>query len=129
MKESQELKYEIFARLNQGSTKLKPQELRNCIYRGPFNDMLEDLAKNPLLRVLYREENKKKNYQEYILRFLALGNVNEYGSSLKKTFNDYMFKHQNDSEEDIAKCKKIFNSTMDIIKQVFGDTAFTARNR
>lgn len=33
-KESQELKYEIFARLNQGSLKLKPQELRNCIYRG-----------------------------------------------------------------------------------------------
>lgn len=28
-KESQELKYEIFARLNQGSTSLKPQELRN----------------------------------------------------------------------------------------------------
>lgn len=32
-KESQELKYEIFARLNQGSTSLKPQELRNCVYR------------------------------------------------------------------------------------------------
>ena len=34
LKESQELKYEIFSRLNQGSTSLKPQELRNCIYRG-----------------------------------------------------------------------------------------------
>ena len=65
LKESQELKYEIFARLNQGSTKLKPQELRNCIYRGSFNDMLEELANNPLLKVLYREDNKRKNYQEY----------------------------------------------------------------
>ena len=129
LKESQELKYEIFARLNQGSTKLKPQELRNCIYRGPFNEMLEELAKNPLLKILYREENKRKNYQEYILRFFALRNVNDYGSSLKKTFNDYMSKHQNDSEEDINQFKKLFNSTMDIIKQVFGDTAFTAWDR
>ena len=71
LKESQELKYEIFARLNQGSTKLKPQELRNCIYRGSFNDMLEELADYHLLKILYREENKRKNYQEYILRFFC----------------------------------------------------------
>lgn len=129
LKESQELKYEIFARLNQGSTKLKPQELRNCIYRGSFNDMLEELANNPLLKVLYREENKRKNYQEYILRFFALRNHSEYKSSLKKTFNDYMAKHQNDSEEEIQNLKKQFTSTMDIIKQVLGENAFCAYDR
>lgn len=42
-KESQELKYEIFARLNRGAVKLKAQELRNCIYRGTFNNMLEKI--------------------------------------------------------------------------------------
>ncbi len=129
LKESQELKYEIFARLNQGSTKLKPQELRNCIYRGSFNDMLEELAQNPLLTVMFKEENKRKNYQEYILRFFALRNVNDYGSSLKKTFNDYMSKHQNDPEEDIIQYKKTFNNTIDIIKQVLGDSAFTSYDR
>ena len=129
LKESQELKYEIFARLNQGSTKLKPQELRNCIYRGSFNDMLEDLAKNPLLKTLYREDNKRKNYQEYILRFFALRNEGDYKSSLKKTFNDFMAKHQNDSEDEIANFKKNFTSTMDIIKQVLGDNAFCAYDR
>lgn len=128
-KESQELKYEIFARLNQGSTKLKPQELRNCIYRGSFNDMLEELATVPLLKTLYREDNKRKNYQEYILRFFALRNESEYKSSLKKTFNDFMAKHQNDSEEDISNYKKLFTSTMDIIKQVLGDSAFCAYDR
>ena len=40
LKESQELKYEIFSRLNQGAVALKPQELRNCIYRGSFNSMI-----------------------------------------------------------------------------------------
>ena len=42
--EDSELKYEIFARLNQGATKLTPQELRNCLYRGSFNNMLEEIA-------------------------------------------------------------------------------------
>ena len=84
-KESQELKYEIFARLNQGSIRLKPQELRNCIYRGTLNDMIEEIAKtNKYLNELFLEKNKRKNYQEYILRFFALRNFNDYSSSMKK---------------------------------------------
>ena len=130
-KESQELKYEIFARLNQGSTKLKPQELRNCIYRGSFNDMLENIVKynHTNLQKLFIEENKRKQYQEYILRFFALRNFSAYSSSIKKTLNDFMAKHQNDTEEEIADAKKTFNSTFDIIKQVFGETAFCAYDR
>ena len=72
-KESQELKYEIFARLNQGATSLKPQELRNCIYRGSFNKMLEDIAEsNKTLGFLIGTDNKRKNYQETILRSYML---------------------------------------------------------
>ena len=129
-KESQELKYEIFARLNQGSLRLKPQELRNCIYRGSFNNMLEEIAEsNKLLPILFLEENKRKNYQEYILRFYALRNYLEYSTSMTKTMNDYMSKHQNDEEKEIENAKKLFNKTIDIVKQVFGDTAFCVYDR
>ena len=31
------LRYEVFERLNRGSMALNEQELRNCVYRGPFN--------------------------------------------------------------------------------------------
>ncbi len=130
LKESQELKYEIFARLNQGSIKLRPQELRNCVYRGSFNNMIESVAKtNRLLPQLFLEENKRKNYQEYILRFFALRNYLEYSSSLTKTMNNYMLKHQNDSDYEIESAKKLFNKTMDIIKQVLGENAFCAFDR
>ena len=129
-KESQELKYEIFARLNQGSLRLKPQELRNCIYRGSFNNMLEEIAEsNKLLPILFLEENKRKNYQEYILRFYALRNYLEYSTSMTKTMTDYMSKHQNDEEKEIENAKKLFNKTIDIVKQVFGDTAFCVYDR
>ena len=72
LKESQELKYEIFARLNQGSVSLRPQELRNCIFRGTFNNMLEELSGNKYLETLFHDKNNRKSYQERILRFFAL---------------------------------------------------------
>lgn len=129
-KESQELKYEIFARLNQGSLKLKPQELRNCIYRGSFNNLLESIAENnKFLPILFQEENRRKNYQEYILRFFALRNYLEYSLSMTKTMNDYMLKHQNDDEKEIDAAKKLFSKTIDIVKQIFGDTAFCVYDR
>ena len=129
-KESQELKYEIFARLNQGSTSLKPQELRNCIYRGTFNNMLEEIANtNKTLEFLVGTGNKRKNYQENILRYFALKNFQEYSSSISRTLNLFMEKHQNDSDSEIEKYKKEFNSKIDIVKQVLGSDAFFGYDR
>lgn len=129
LKESQELKYEIFARLNQGAISLKPQELRNCLYRGSYNKMLESLAENKYLPVLFLDENKRKQYQERILRFFALRNFTEYKESILKAMNQYMSVHQNADEAEIAESKMLFNRTIDIIKQILGDTAFSAFNR
>ena len=130
LKESQELKYEIFARLNQGSISLKPQELRNCIYRGSFNNMLEEIAfKNKNLAILEGKENKRKSYQEDILRYFALKNFQDYRESLKKTLNLFMEKHQNDNDNEINELKTEFNSKIDIVKQVLGEKAFCAYDR
>ena len=37
----------VFERLNTGGQHLNPQELRNCLYAGPFNDLLIRLASKP----------------------------------------------------------------------------------
>lgn len=130
LKQSSELKYEIFARLNQGAVKLTPQELRNCIYRGTFNNMLDDIAaSNPHLNNLFHDKNNRKSYQERILRFFALSNYHDYQSSMLKTMNSFMERHQNDGEDEIKAAKNKFNSTIDIIKQVLGDNAFMAFDR
>lgn len=130
LKESEGLKYEIFARLNLGSEKLKDQELRNCIYHGSFNDMLEDIAKNnKYLPELFSSDNKRKSYQERVLRFFALRDYNNYKSSMPKTLNYYMSQHQNDLEQDIKKQKDLFTGTIDIIKQILGKNAFLQFDR
>jgi len=52
-RDSQELKYEIFSRLNLGAVKLKDQEVRNCIFRGSFNSMLRRIADTDETRKLF----------------------------------------------------------------------------
>jgi uncharacterized protein with ParB-like and HNH nuclease domain len=37
------LRQTVFARLNTGGIKLEHQEIRNCLYQGPFNELLEKL--------------------------------------------------------------------------------------
>ena len=130
LKQSTALKYEIFARLNQGAVKLNPQELRNCIYRGTFNKMLDDIAAtNPHLHNLFHDDNNRKSYQERILRFFALRNYQDYQSSMLKTMNSYMELHRNDEEDEIKAAKDRFNNTIDIITQVLGNEAFMAFDR
>src|SRR5665213_2159888 len=52
-----ELRYEVFERLNRGSMALNEQELRNCVYRGVFNDLIIQLEKDPAWRKVKGGEN------------------------------------------------------------------------
>ncbi|MCI9626066.1 MAG: DUF262 domain-containing protein [Clostridia bacterium] len=124
-KDSQELKYEIFSRLNQGSISLRPQELRNCIYRGSFNTMLKDIAQNnKLLPLLFHDQNTRSSHEERILRFFVLRDSMILNTTYVNAMNQYMETHQNDSDTDIHKAKILFNGTIDIVKQILGEDAF-----
>lgn len=95
-KDSQDLKYEIFSRLNQGAVSLKPQELRNCLYRGTFNDMLHDIAKsNTNLKELFHDKNSRQNYEERILRFFTLRDISFLKMTYVNAMNNYMKNHCN----------------------------------
>ena len=39
------VRYDLFERLNTGGVVLSPQEIRDCVFQGPFADKLEDWAK------------------------------------------------------------------------------------
>ena len=67
------LKFEIFQRLNSGSVPLNDQELRNCEYRGPYNDLLRKLSKNSEFRSImgFSGEDKRMRDVEYVLRFAS----------------------------------------------------------
>ncbi len=106
-----ELRYELFARLNLGSMSLNPQELRNCLYRGPYNRLLAELELDPtFLRIWHRNEpDKRMKHRELILGFFALVHRKEkYRSPYRLFLNEEMRENQDLRLVNGAQCKREF---------------------
>lgn len=116
--------FTIFHRLNSGGMKLNNQEIRNCIYSGPFNDFLKELDANPEWMIINKmEEPGSYRYtkQEIILRFFAFHDKYEsYSGRLSKFLNDYMSDYRYPTESFISEKRNLFNRVVDIVyKSVF----------
>jgi hypothetical protein len=128
-KESEEnLRFEIFERLNTGAMPLNDQELRNCINRGSYNDLLIDLAKDPdymYLMGLKAQEKRMKDV-EYVLRFAAFYHSNylNYKPSMAKFMNEDMKLYQNIADKDITNLRKVFKQSIAITRALLGNKAF-----
>lgn len=70
---SENLKFEIFERLNTGSVQLNDQELRNCLYRGNFNIALKEMSEDPDFMFIcgLKGPDKRMKDIELVLRFCA----------------------------------------------------------
>ena len=128
-KESDEnLRFEIFERLNTGAMPLNEQELRNCIYRGKYNDLLIDLARDPdymYLMGLKAQEKRMKDV-EYVLRFAAFYHSNylNYKPSMARFLNEDMKLYQNIADKDIANLRKVFKQSIAITRSLLANKAF-----
>ncbi|MDI6904396.1 MAG: DUF262 domain-containing protein [Candidatus Bathyarchaeia archaeon] len=77
-----DVKFELFERLNTGSVHLNAQELRNCVYLGPYNDLIKDLASDrDFLFILgLKTPDKRMRDRELVLRFLGFGHWHVFGA-------------------------------------------------
>lgn len=87
--------FTIFNRLNSGGVRLNNQEIRNCIYSGPFNDMLKriDRSDGRWRSVTRRIWGKMDRFRsvEVLLRVLAFGrSLDRYDGNLAGFLNDEM---------------------------------------
>lgn len=127
----QDLKYEVFQRLNTGGEQLLPQEIRNVAFRGPYNDMIFELAKNDFLRQQLKIKNdsskafKKMVDAEYVLRFFTLRDQwDDFPGNMRVAMDNQMQKHKNAKDSKIKESKEIFNSSINLAKTVWGNNAF-----
>ncbi len=121
------MKFEIYERLNTGSISLNAQELRNSIYRGPFNDLLHELAKQNTFRALIGTKTPRKRMvdEEAILRFVAMrARLGVYRTPLKKFLNEYMGSERNMGLDRIAELKAIFQLAVNRAQTLLGGSAF-----
>ncbi|RQO33888.1 DUF262 domain-containing protein [Herminiimonas sp. KBW02] len=115
------VRFDLFERLNTGGVLLTNQEIRNCIFRGPFNESLKKLSKSANFSTAVRlKESAQKNgmSEEYVLRYFAyLENHNQFGHSVKGFLNDYM-KVNADKRLSPAKIG-LFNKTFDLLAAAY----------
>jgi hypothetical protein len=111
-----DLQYEIFTRLNSGSVSLNDQELRNCIYRGRFNEFIKKLAadKDFLALLGYEEPHSRMKDVELVLRFISFYKKTylNYKGPMKMFFNDTMREYANIDDIDMQKIQVAFKTAV-----------------
>lgn len=119
-----EIRYDLFERLNTGGVTLHPQEIRNCIFLGKFNDFIKEMANYlPFRQVVKISKNSEKtgNYEELVLKFFAYHQNRKYFShSVKEFLNDYM-KNKNESFKDKKSLKELFENTFSKLSELLPD--------
>ena len=123
-----DIKFEIFERLNTGAVKLNDDELRNSIYRGPYIDLLRELASNTdFQHLLNRPQFHKRMIDRgMILRFFAFLDKTylKYKPPIKQFVNHEIEENKNLDRAKEKEYREKFLQAIEMSKLVFGDKAF-----
>jgi Protein of unknown function DUF262/HNH endonuclease len=133
MESDPDVRFEVFERLNTGATKLNDQEIRNCIYRGPFNDFLRRHAKyTPFQRLLgLQQPDPRMSDVELVLRFAAFWDQTylHYDKERLKAFlNRQMDRGTLFTPQRYQDLERAFRNAVQLTQTVFGNRAFRRFN-
>lgn len=128
----EDVRYELFNRLNTGSSPLSEQEIRNCIFRSysvDLNQVLRDVALVPEYIELISPSEKRKEemfLEELVLRFFAFKHLN---GNFKTTVAQFLTEFMRDVSKgekafDIEKEKSEFIYFVNFLQEKFGKKIF-----
>jgi Protein of unknown function DUF262 len=122
-----DIRFDVFDRLNSNSVRLKPQELRNSLYRGKLNDLIRELSENEVFKRVRGVKDVDKRMQdcEMVLRFFAFNfEPEQYRGYLSKFLDEYLKKGQRFNEEKLGQHRSIFERVIQDVEYVFGEHSF-----
>jgi hypothetical protein len=122
--------FHIFERLNTGGTPLKPQEIRNVVFRGEFNKMLKNANKDACWRRILGKPFLDKHQKdiEILLRVFSLvGTSANYEKPMKEFLNGAMKKHRDGTSKKATSFFDTFPKMTKIVADRLGDNPFHLR--
>lgn len=122
--------YHIFERLNTGGTPLKPQEIRNCVFRGFFLNKLRELNENSDWREIIGKKliDKHQIDVELVLRAFALCyHLDQYEKPMVEFLSTVSKKYQNASTGKVEKFASDFEKAAKIINSKLRSKPFSVR--
>jgi hypothetical protein len=124
-----QVRFDLFERLNTGGIALTDQEVRACVYRGPFIAMLTALSDSADFRTVVRLPKpnwKDGTPEDYVLRFFAfLEGYEVFSHSVKDFLN--AFTANNAKDADTEGREGTFRKTFLFLARVFPDGVKTRR--
>jgi uncharacterized protein with ParB-like and HNH nuclease domain len=117
--------FTIFHRLNAGGIRLNNQEIRNCIFTGPFNRLLRELDQNNdwrLIKELLPSKGSRFRSIELILRFFAMNiELDNYKGNLAKFLNDFMRNRRFLDADELNSFSTLFTQTTSILTKAINN--------
>lgn len=127
----EEVRRDLFERINTGSVELNEMEKRRGIHPGKFLELIEELSKDEIFLQLCsfpKPDIDRRDPQEYVLRFFAfLNNYQKFSGNVHDFLDTYLIqcneelKKSRKADEEIQVMKNEFNSTLNVVKQCFPD--------
>lgn len=134
----------VFQRLNTGGVNLNPQEIRNCLYSGKFNDLLLELAGNSTFDDLcgiprYDDHRRGSHISaelaanplfrrmrdcELVLRFFAFRETKHIKGSVVSMLDGCMKRNEDMPDTEITTLRERFIRSVELCRDIFQDKAF-----
>lgn len=122
--------YHIFERLNTGGTPLRPQEIRNVIFRGDFNRQLKKANRDANWRRILGKPylDKRQKDIELLLRiFCLVGTSAKYEKPMKEFLNKAMQMHREGTSRKTNSFFEAFPIMTEMVVGLLGDKPFHLR--
>ena len=135
-KATEEVRNEMFDRINTSSVPLLPMETRRGVYKGGFTDFIAELANDPRFKrlcPLAKYMQNRREEEELVLRLFAFYELYpNYGvienKGVAKYLDNYLAeKNKAFNKEEKAVLKKLFFSLIDFIEKVYPGQGFAKK--
>lgn len=125
------VKFNIFKRINTPGLKLEPQEIRHALYQGPATELLKEIAESQEFRKVTGNSinNERMLGSEIVLRFFAfsLFRINEYEKLDGRQdlfLNNTMMEINKYDKSNITILKEKYYQALERVWNVFGEYSF-----
>lgn len=125
---SEEMKNDLFERINKGADLLRNMETRKGIYHGPFTDFIyKECSLNEKFRgmiILSKAVKNRQEYEELIVRFFAMTDnypkYTNFSRSVTRALDEYMQSENERFTKDVESNKRAaFNRMVNFVSDNF----------
>ena len=122
------VKFNIFKRINTGGLALEPQEIRNALFQGQATRFLQECSQKECFINATGGSVKSERMmdREFVLRYVSFCylNLNQYTGNIDEFLNEGMIYLNHINQEQLEKIQKEFEFVMDSAYRLFGKNCF-----